>query len=68
MLLEINGTTEYTVNDAASVATFDRSYSSAAGRREGKSVNMYHRHLPKLQTCKLLLLNVTELMLMLAET
>jgi len=46
MLLEINGTTEYTVNDAASVATFDRSYSSAAGRREGKSVNMYHRHLP----------------------
>ena len=44
MLLEINGTTEYTVNDAASVA-FDRSYSSA-GRREGKSVNMYHRHLP----------------------
>ena len=67
MLLEINGTTEYTVNDAASVATFDYSYSSA-GRREGKSVNMYHRHLLELQTCKLLLLNVTELMLMLAET
>lgn len=46
LYLDINGTTEYTVNDAASVSVFDRAYSSAAGRREGKSVNIYHRHLP----------------------
>jgi hypothetical protein len=46
LFLDINGSTEYTVNDAASVSVFDRSYNSAAGRREGKSVNMYHRHLP----------------------
>ena len=46
LFLLINGITEYTVNDAASVSTFDRSYNSAANRREGKSVNMYHRHLP----------------------
>ena len=46
MFLDINGTTEYSLNDAASVANFDYSYSSAAGRREGKSINIYHRHLP----------------------
>jgi hypothetical protein len=46
LYMQINGQTEYTINDAASVGTFDYSYNSAAGRREGKSVNMFHRHLP----------------------
>lgn len=42
----INGQTEYTINDAASTATVDNAYNSSAGRREGSSINMYHRHLP----------------------
>lgn len=56
LYLDINGITEYTVNDAASVTIFDRSYNSANSRREGKSVSIYHRHLPgttNLQTCKI---------------
>ena len=46
LFMVINGQTEYTINDAASVASFDNAYNSSAGRREGATVNMYHRHLP----------------------
>ena len=54
LYLDVNGQTEYTINDAASVSVFDRSYNNANSRREGKSVSLYHRHLPgttNLQTC-----------------
>ena len=46
LFMLINGQTEYTLNDAASVGSFDNAYNSSAGRREGATVNMFHRHLP----------------------
>jgi hypothetical protein len=47
LFMDINGTTEYVLNDAANTTTFDYSYGQGgANRLEGKSVNMFHRHLP----------------------
>jgi len=46
LIMDINGQTEYIINNAASTASGDMAYSTSAGRREGKAVNMFHRHLP----------------------
>jgi len=47
LFMDINGTTEYVLNDAANTGSFDMAYNAGAhGRKEGKSVNMFHRHLP----------------------
>ncbi len=46
LIMDINGQTEYIINNAATTSTADHSYSTSAGRREGKAVNMFHRHLP----------------------
>ena len=46
LFMDINGTTEYVLNDAATTGTTDMAYNNGPGRKEGKSVNMFHRHLP----------------------
>jgi hypothetical protein len=59
LFMLVNGQTEYTINDAASVASFDNSYNSSAGRREGATVNMYHRHLPGTTNLQTVLIQVS---------
>ena len=46
LFLDINGSTEYTVENCANTSATDRSYASSAGRRQGATVAMFHRHLP----------------------
>ena len=46
LFLDINGSTEYTVENCANTSATDYSYSSSAGRRQGATVAMFHRHLP----------------------
>ena len=46
LFMDINGTTEYVINDAANTGSYDQAYNNGPGRKEGKSVNMFHRHLP----------------------
>jgi len=42
----INGSNEYTINDAFSFADFGQPYGNSSTSNKGKAVNMFHRHLP----------------------